>query len=344
MWRKNCVAAVPVHLRILLRSQGSLRCLSTHKSKRDFVSVRSERGRWRNESPAGGLTELYVYQDDNDIPAGYANTLAYEQFVQLDRRINLPGHVGVIAPDGVSEESPEGVEDVPENKAHRSDLLARPTRKENQAQVLYSAADYIQYTPGAEEHLCSDILQSFPSLVGMDNLICELHDAPLLLRKELSQLFPGRNMEAGSLSVITIATRTENDMSAWSDEMETERELLTEHYVAAAKEICARLKDDNYWADFIDPCSGKPYYGSHTPTTMFETDEKYRLLGFRIEDLGCCKVLCHKEYGRNVFVGTIFSDVGTKNGVVQDIFEDLRLVLSKTSTASGPAGIQMPTP
>ena len=170
-------------------------------------------------------------------------------------------------------------------------------------------------------------------------------------------------MEAGSLSVITIAQRTENDMSAWSDDMDTERELLTEHYVAAAKEICARqgntagslcsrrlkspcsrLKDDNYWADFIDPCSGKPYYGSHTPTTMFETDEKYRLLGFRIEDLGCCKVLCHREYGRNVFVGTIFSDVGTKNGVVQDIFEDLRLILSKTSTASGPVGIQMPTP
>ena len=47
-------------------------------------------------------------------------------------------------------------------------------------------------------------------------------------------------MEAGSLSVITIAQRTENDMSAWSDGMETERELLTEHYVAAAKEICAR--------------------------------------------------------------------------------------------------------
>ena len=83
------------------------------------------------------------------------------------------------------EDKSEGSEDGPVNKAHRSDLLARPTRKENQAQVLYTAADYIQYTPGAEEHLCSDVLQSFPALVGMNNLICELHDAPLLLRKEV---------------------------------------------------------------------------------------------------------------------------------------------------------------
>ena len=61
MWRKNCVAAVPAHFRLLYQSRGrNLRSLATHR--RDFVSARSELGRWRNDSPEGGLTELYVYQ------------------------------------------------------------------------------------------------------------------------------------------------------------------------------------------------------------------------------------------------------------------------------------------
>ena len=86
-----------------------------------------------------------------------------------------------------------------------------------------------------------------------------------------------------------------------------------------------RLKSDGYWADFIDPSAGVPYYGRNSNTTMFETDDKYRLLGFRIEDLGCCKVICHKEFGRKVFVGTIFTSVPSSNGVIQDLFEDLNL-------------------
>ena len=50
-----------------------------------------------------------------------------------------------------------------------------------------------------------------------------------------------------------------------------------------------------YWADFIDPCSGTPHYSAHSATTMFETDDRWRLLGFRIEDLGCCKVISHNR-------------------------------------------------
>lgn len=65
---------------------------------------------------------------------------------------------------------------------------------------------------------------------------------------------------------------------------------------------------------------------------MFETDEKYRLLGFRIEDLGCCKVISHREFGRNVFVGTIFTNAANSTGIVEDIFQELKLSLNQSES------------
>ena len=124
------------------------------------------------------------------------------------------------------------------------------------------------------------------SISGMRRLHCELNDAPTLLKREVAALFPDRDIINKNLSVITLSQRTTNDMTGWSDDIEKEREALVEHFVSAAKELCGRLKNDGYWSDFIDPASGKPYYGQYTNTTMFETDEKFRLLGFRIEDLG----------------------------------------------------------
>ena len=153
--------------------------------------------------------------------------------------------------------------------------------------------------------------------LGMRRLHCELHEAPSLLKREVSGLFPDRDIINKNLSVVTLSQRTTNDMTGWSDEIEQERESLIENFVSVAKEICGRLKNDGYWSDFIDPTSGKPYYGQYTNTSMFETDEKFRLLGFRIEDLGCCKVISHREFGRNVFVGTIFTDAHPSVGVVQ---------------------------
>ena len=74
----------------------------------------------------------------------------------------------------------------------------------------------------------------------MSNFTCVVHEAPRLLKKELEGLFAGKEVLDGSLSVITMSQKTDNDMSVWSHEMEDERDKMTEHFFVAAKEICAR--------------------------------------------------------------------------------------------------------
>ena len=159
--------------------------------------------------------------------------------------------------------------------------------------TLYNANDYIKYTTGSEKDIFSQpkLLGNFPDLPSVEMMDLVAHDAPALVRRELSLLFPEEDLTSGTLSVITLSFHTENDMSKWSEEMEDEREKLMEHSVVICKELCGRLKDDGYWSDFIDPSSGSPHFSAHTNSTLFETNETYRALGFDIDDLGCCKVI-----------------------------------------------------
>lgn len=292
---------------------------------------------WQNETPPGGLTEVYVYRPQ--AKTVWPDEKLGPTFSHVDPRCCLPGNTGTAESFHAStlpSTTPGGglANSASQFIQLQSDILTRYTQKEHQAQTLYSANDYIQHTEHAERYVCADpgVLETFPELDGMRRLNCELHEAPTLLKREVSGLFPDRDVISKNLSVITLSQRTTNDMTGWSNDIEQEREAVIEHFVSAAKELCGRLKNEGYWSDFIDPSSGKPYYGQYTNTTMFETDEKYRLLGFRIEDLGCCKVISHREFGRNVFVGTIFTDAHPSSGVVQDMFSDMRVVLgAKTS-------------
>ena len=62
----------------------------------------------------------------------------------------------------------------------------------------------------------------------------------------------------GDFTVVSLCQKTTNDMSGWSEEVEEERETLIKLYSETAKELCNVLRNNGYWADFIDPCSGKP--------------------------------------------------------------------------------------
>ena len=287
---------------------------------RGFSGARGARG-WRNETPAGSKTEVFVYSPESDIvwPDPKLGI-----FNRADPNFVLPGNVGpdlaaaAVSRGGAGRDQP--------------DVLTAATNRENQVSALYTANDFIKHTPGSESDVCADILARFPELSAMDRLDVRVHTAPLLLKTQMADMFPGQELAAAGLTVITVAWKTRNDMSEWSDDVEEERDELTEQFVQVAKEVCGRLKGEGYWSDFIDPCSGTPHYGVHTNTTMFETDDKYRLLGFTVEDLGCCRVIAHPGFGKNVFVSSIVTNAGAGSDVLDNIVTDLNMVPQQAGT------------
>jgi hypothetical protein len=139
------------------------------------------------------------------------------------------------------------------------------------------------------------------TLMNDDNLEIRAFDCPAVLRHDLHRLFLNYNVLLQPLTAITIILKTNRDMSSWSSDIENERDVLTEQFIKLAHEICAYLGTKQYWADFIDPTSGRPYYGPHTSDTLFETDERLRYFGLDIVDLGCCRVVQHLTHGKHIY-------------------------------------------
>ena len=121
-----------------------------------------------------------------------------------------------------------------------TDILTRSTSRERQAQVLYTASDFIHYTRGNEDYVCAGVLDDLPEMAGVKNFEFSIHDAPKLLKRDVQDLFPDRDVISGNLSVICLSQKTTNDMSTWSEDVEREREFLTEKFIGVAKEICGR--------------------------------------------------------------------------------------------------------
>jgi hypothetical protein len=161
---------------------------------------------------------------------------------------------------------------------------------------------------------------------AVDYLECVTQICPPVLRKDLGELFPAEKEKRGAkfgegVIVITLSQHTTNDMSGWSEAVEAEREELLAKFVEGAKEICAALQQAGYWADFIEPSSGTPFFGAHTNTTLFETDERYKSLGFEIDDLGCCKVIRHALWGTRAYVGSLFTDAPEHLPVIRQLVQ-----------------------
>jgi hypothetical protein len=153
------------------------------------------------------------------------------------------------------------------------------------------------------------------------------HSCPELLLYDFKELFPGKSL-GSRITVLTICQKTLNDMKSWNPLMEKEREELMEHFVSLATGIITKLQDHGFWADFIDPFSGRPMNSAYTHATFWETDERYRRLGFEIEDIGCCRVLRHHVWGTKAFVGSIFTNAPLNSPEISDLVSNVSTHIS----------------
>lgn len=105
----------------------------------------------------------------------------------------------------------------------------------------------------------------------------EARECPLLMKKDFQELFPQYDIITMPLTVITVTQRTEYDNTLWSEEGDCERQRITENFVIMARKVVRQLTAAGYWADFIDPSSGRPYLSPRylSVAALYETDERY---------------------------------------------------------------------
>lgn len=218
-------------------------------------------------------------------------------FGPQDQRFQLPGNIGFDC-------HLNGTMSQKKNPVHKTlpDILAEPLSSERHEFVM---AQYVNEFQGSDAPVEQEI-NSAETYFESAKVECAIQTCPELLRRDFQSLFP--EVSANKLVILTVTQKTKNDMTVWSEEVENEREMLLEKFISGAKEICYALRAEGYWADFIDPSSGLAFFGPYTNNTLFETDERYRHLGFSIDDLGCCKVIRHSLWGTHVFVGSIFTN------------------------------------
>ncbi|XP_045911050.1 metabolism of cobalamin associated Db [Micropterus dolomieu] len=219
-------------------------------------------------------------------------------FGPQDQRFQLPGNAGF---DCHLEGLAEHKTSMPDKMI--SDVLSAPSSSERHEFVL---SQFIGEFFDKDDPASSQNVNRAEQYFENSSVECAIQSCPELLKKDFQSMFP--EAPSSAMMVVTVTQKTQRDMTSWCAEVEQEREQMLDKFIDGAKDICYALQREGFWADFIDPSSGLAFFGSYTNNTLFETDDRYRYLGFQIEDLGCCRVIHHSLWGTHVFVGTIFTN------------------------------------
>jgi hypothetical protein len=82
--------------------------------------------------------------------------------------------------------------------------------------------------------------------------------------------------------------------------------FMFSQFMEFGDEVCQKIRQAGYWADYIDPCSGLPMLTKCCNKVYSEVDGMECLLNYKAYNAGFCKVLTHPRWGSAVYPATMF--------------------------------------
>lgn len=75
-------------------------------------------------------------------------------------------------------------------------------------------------------------------------------------RREIQAIFPDLDLQ--DMLIVPTCQHTDVDLVNFGDNVEKEKDVRLERFMAWSQAVCNALSSQGHWCDYIDPCSGLP--------------------------------------------------------------------------------------
>lgn len=118
---------------------------------------------------------------------------------------------------------------------------------------------------------------------------------PFLIKKSLHEIFPAPEVvSTEKLALLTLKYNGDCEQGA-------------RKFVLAAREITSRLRLHGYWADFMNPFSGRPFYSWASGKKLYKVDERFRGLNMKLIRKNNCLIISTEDESSS-FSGAIYTN------------------------------------
>ena len=129
---------------------------------------------------------------------------------------------------------------------------------------------------------------------------------PRALLGDLAPIFPAMDAPERLLVVPTVQ-RARLDLAGVGRAVEDEKDRLLDSFADWARVVCERLEAGGHWADFADPMTAMPARGPSGPAGYSEVEGFEVLLGYHVQNVGCCKIILHPKWQSRIYPATLFT-------------------------------------